>query len=307
MNSNIDNNIVNNDKDTKNKEKNNNKIVIIVLAVLIPVVGICGWLLGSNLSKSDNPVKENNNEQKEEKPQDDEEKEEQMQAISVEEAEKLIAKYQFSNALIQGQFASGYTQEDKQALALLNASDKLSTKDCSLYFDVQEDYNHDYALKGDERFCCSKKSNVISYEDLNQSYKELFGNKENILKENFYVPELTVYKYDNKTSDFIETIPCASGTYSENVDVYGVQSVEIENNQLVVNVGYILLEGAIEIDYYQATIDNKTVTVSWDETRKENWKEDFKKKYLDKLPTYKYVFEKENDNYILVDFYKDLI
>ena len=317
------------------KKDGSKKKIILIILVVIGLIGcyLVGYIIGTNLGKEkkkDKPNEEIKEEVKEEELEEEVPKEEPLTLISKEEAEKLITKYHYENTLsgVQPQYNVGFNESIKFEVAYNNSKDKIKSKNCADYADVKKSYDKYYTLKGEyeERYFCEKKADVISYEDLNNSYKSLFGSDKSITKENNYP-----YIYSESKDSFVELFPISGNPYSWE-SVYGVQNVELVDNKLHISVGYIELENVegppngnyskcdkyvYESDeyytcvdelenttYYTAIIDDVgRVSYTANEVFKDNFKKQFKDKYLSKLPTYTYVFDKEDDNYILVDFY----
>lgn len=329
--------------DNKKEEVNGKKGIarrrILYFVVLVVIFVIC-FILGYNFVENLGEEKETTNKKVESNKIDQEDEElpkenlteESVVLISEEAAEELIKKYHYEYTLsgTQPQYSSGYTENVKFELSYHNSFDKTKKVKCSDYANVKKVDSNLYTLKGkyEDVYYCDKKTNAISYDDLNNSYKNLFGNDKDLERKNYYP-----YVYNSEKAYFVELYPIVGNPYQKE-NLYGVQDIKVEDNKLVIDVGYAefeYVEGSIDGDYsscniysddeermaecisviedtvhFSTTITNYgKVSYTWDEFNDDNFIKSFKEKYLADLPTYTFVFEKENDNYILVDFYQN--
>lgn len=280
----------------------NTKVIIAVAVVLIPVFGILGWVLGVEFAnKEDKATGDDRNKQ-----------EEVIEVLSIEEAEVLLEKY---HANIYSQYNAGYTEDLKQYLAIKNTK-MFEEKRCNEVYDVTtNEYGDDYItlIDGEER-CCADEVVTLKYDDVNTTYKSLFGSK-NDMPKTTSMNLLTVYNFVEEIDSFATTYICNSGIANQNVELYDVFEVELVDNQMIVSVHYLEFIEGMNDNYdsvYSVTIGYEELEFEVDELMNDDWevKEEVTNELLeqhgDKLPVYKYIFEKENNNWVLVNFYKSL-
>lgn len=280
----------------------NTKVIIAVAIVLIPVFGILGWVLGTEFAnKEDKIMSDDTNKQ-----------EEVVEALSIEEAETLLEKY---HADFYSQYTAGYEEDLKQYLAIKNTK-KWEEKKCNEVYNVTtNEYGDDYItlIDGEER-CCNDEVITLKYADVNANYKSLFGLQEDMPKTTF-MNLLTVYNYVEEIDSFAVTYVCNSGIANPNVELYDVYAVEIIDNQMIISVHYVEFVEGMDDNYdvvYSVELGNEDVEFAVDELMNDEWEvnknvtDKFFEQYGNKLPVYKYVFEKDDNNWVLVDFYKSL-
>ena len=139
------------------------------------------------------------------------------------------------------------------------------------------------------------------YEDVDKTYKELFGNDSNAPKTNIRVSS-EVFAYSQKYDAYIQMSCECGGSISGTVgDIFGIKSAKIIDDKLVIDIGYgtyyiqdMANEGILnttngEIKITRSEIDSSKSLVG---------------KYLDKLDTYEFEFFKEDGTYKLKNITK---
>lgn len=206
------------------------------------------------------------------------------------EAKKLIDKY-YAEGPTGGPntFKTGYTEEIKRYLAL-----KKSEYDKITYI-WYEPFN--------------SAREAIYYDDLNETYKYLFGETNDAAREDFSLG-CKKFVYDKKQDVFIDASEC--GGVGTPKYFYGVKTAKEKDNKLVIDVVYAEFnivgsydENNVVYFKYNDTLNNsyddKDIYGSESGKERENY-DKFEEKYLEensqKLPIYTFVFEKEDNHYI---------
>ena len=157
-------------------EKENEKLTVLVVILLIIVVGLGGYITYDKLSSKDR-IKDNIIEKPEEKDYD------------LTEADKLVSIY--AGLLTYREIDMEYDYKKhinenyyKAMIAYNNLSDDKKTviKQEPCGFEVE--------------------SYEIEYDDLNGSYKYLFGKNENLEKQNYYSSMQPTISYDEATNKY---------------------------------------------------------------------------------------------------------
>ena len=249
-------------------KRENKGLIILVVILLIIVVGLGGYIAYDKQS-SDNKEKDNT-----------------TKVEDLTEAEHLVKE--FANVL-------RYRNLDKTD----------GTADHENYIKILKAYSYTKTglveLASVEKSCstqseCAEVSRTyeIKYEDLNDSYKYLFGKNEKLPK-NTYSFKPTTFKYDESTNKYIATpvVRQSGDPYSYG---YKVNSATIERNTLKVNVSYSdlpLYEGLDKgKSLYTGTIYN------YDEIKK------FVDTEYQQFDKYEFIFEYEDGHYIFKDIVK---
>lgn len=295
----------------ENEKNSNNKLIIAFIIVVVAIVGIglvaSNKITESKKKESEKQQEENNSETKEET---ENENKEILEVISKEEANELLSKYHADIYFQYHQDYSGFKEELKQYLAFINTK-SIEVKNCADVYELTTTEYGDQIKIGEElTYCCADTTQVISYEDINETYKILFGSEKDMPKTNFQYL-IYVYNYIEETDSFASSMICESGYAYPDIEVYNIEEIEVINNQLVISVNYIEFEISTEETdeiVYRASVGDQIIEIREDELVDEEFNirtettDNFFKTYEDLLPTYTYIFEKENDNLILVDF-----
>ena len=268
------------------EEKSNNKLTIILLIILVLVLGCLCVLFATGTIKLNDKKESNENTQ-----------EKQNETITKEEAKSLVNKY-VSNTNIQGGDLNldvikknGLTDNVKLDMAIGKLSIESEVK-CEDAFDKN-------AVEGYRRggetgyYGCSFNSltqqPAFSYDSVNSKYKELFGSSSNAPKTNsFYF-----YEYSSKLNKYVIISQMASSSKIPGT-IYDVVSVNSNNDKLNVEVKYLDYTSTMHGLAY--SFDNNTTNMATDYNELKSVFDN----NLDKLSSVTFVFEKINNEYILV-------
>ncbi len=274
-------------------KKNSNIIIVILLAIII--AGLLGFIVYDKFIKKEpeenlptEPVLENNENK-------------------FEEERKLVNLYRYQD--LDGSLfdKNKLDEETKIKIAFMNST---STEvDCKAIYEnntaasyiIEKDEEDDSIIgyeildKNEKRlgFCDIYEDNGISYsvkyEDLNKTYKLLFGSELNASKTDF--GNIT---YESKNDLYI-LLSCRCGGVSGVVSVYDVISSSTKDNKLIVKVWYTNLSS--EDDEKYCSSDNKDLCFELEGI--ENNVTEYYKGKTNNLPTRTFTFVKENNNYVL--------
>ena len=233
------------------------------------------------------------------------------------EAKKLIDKYVYADFDLFDDF-SNRTVESKVVFAILNVRTgdinneyigNLESFDCSNSAEIGTDYECSVKNSNNTAFKhTSSVAETISYDTLNASYKELYGNDQDISKIQYISMGFgPAYQYVEEINSYVKVHCGACGGISVVEKLYGVKSAKLDGNKLVINVGMIQVSPSGD-DYNKVvgTINGQDVKFTYDEIHDSmgKTKKEFLSKYLDKLDTYEFDFIKEDGIYKLRDVKK---
>ena len=202
-------------------------------------------------------------------------KEEKEKDFDTKEATALVDKYFTDNYIVSGNvFKDGMTDRYKFGLAINNLDKELTEYDCGeLYPESETDYEG--IVVGNGTYCDGKVKG-ISYDDLDKSYKKLFGNDSKLKKES-----VGIYGYV-ESKDIFVGLSCRCGGEGFTKYSYKVKDSKVKGNKLVVNVYY-----------YEYEINPEEEV---DETKLED--------NIDKASIYKMEFKKEDKVFKLISVKK---
>ena len=276
--------------ETKVVKKNNPILIVIIFILLAIIIGggifvYTKYMVSSDNKKSNNQKQETTNEVTE-------------QDYDKEKAKELVDKYYFTGSSpSKNLFTEEMTSSQKKSIAAKNIDqNKIQTITCEGLEGFTKDATG--VCRNNDNSSITTDGKMISYEDLNKEYKYLFGENEEIEKQDFEVL-LTTWKYDSDKDGFIVYNKVGGFISGPYFSTYGVQSAKVNGENLVVNVGYIYTD--VEAT---TTIGGEEITIKEEEIQKEGFEKEFQNKYLDKLDTYKFTFKYENDHYVFVDMKK---
>lgn len=276
------------------ERKNNNVVIAVVITVLVMIVlGLVGFIVYDKvITKTDEPStgehnKVENNEQ---------EKEEVVVDYNLSDAKKLVDKYYYNYRGMETTFQK-MSENDKMFIAYtkLNESDFGTAKCEKLYAGNKNDAGGYYVdVLGNEYACNNDYSKTIAYDLINSAYQELFGSSVNIPKKSFAIGWEAV-GYTQNTNEFVDLEFYGGGDWPEPQPKYEVLSAKLINdNELVVEVGYVVFTVDVERELYYADFD-KNITY----TDINKIEEDFFTKNADKVKVLKFNFTKENNKFVL--------
>lgn len=147
------------------------------------------------------------------------------------EASVLVDTYFTDNYIVSSNiFKDGISERYKLGLAINNLDKELTEYNCSdLYPDFELD--EEGIVVGNGTYCDGTVKG-ISYDDLNKSYKKLFGNDSKLKKES-----VGIYGYV-ESKDIFVGLSCRCGGVDFNKYLYKVKDAKEKGNNLTVNVYY---------------------------------------------------------------------
>ena len=292
-----------------------NKGLLITVIVLVLVIGLLIFKLTKDTvstNKDKNKTSDNNTQVID--------KVEGAKDFDLKEAEQLLDKFGFNENLGCNQYIyfSKYSETFKKIVAFKNVQpSKITKKKCSeIYSENKLDEAGRYLT--DNGVCYKDKEvNIVSYEEVNKIYKEMFGtdmdkNGVNSIKEQIGNIYFKFYDYVESLNSFVELEcgGCGGACYapeSSNVSIAMKKAIiaKIIDDNLVID--FIDLRGEIETaggENYISLGQRGTIKVSSND--EESVKKEIEEKYLDKLDTYEVVFTKKDGNYIFKSLTKKL-
>ena len=292
-----------------------NKGLLITVIVLVLVIGLLIFKLTKDTvstNKDKNKTSDNNTQVID--------KVEGAKDFDLKEAEQLLDKFGFNEDFGCNQYIYflKYSETFKKIVAFKNVQpSKITKKKCSeIYSENKLDEAGRYLT--DNGVCYKDKEvNIVSYEEVNKIYKEMFGtdmdkNGVNSIKEQIGHIYYKFYDYVESLNSFVELEcgGCGGACYvpeSSNVSIAIKKPIiaKIIDDNLVID--FIDLRGEIETaggENYISLGQGRTIKVSSND--EESVKKEIEEKYLDKLDTYEVVFTKKDGNYIFKSLTKKL-
>ena len=202
--------------------------------------------------------------------------EEKEKDFDTKEATTLVDKYFTDNYIVAGNvFKDGMVDRYKFGLAINNLDKELTEYDCNeLYPENEKD---ELGIVVGNGTYCDGKVKGISYDDLNTSYKKLFGNDSKLKKES-----AGIFGYV-ESKDIFVGLSCRCGGEGFTKYLYKVKDAKVKGNKLVINVYYYEYEADPEEE-----VDGAKVL-------EEN---------IDKASVYKMEFKKEDKVFKLISVKK---
>ena len=172
---------------------------------------------------------------------------EKEKEFDTKEATVLVDKYFTDNYIVSGNvFKDGMIDRYKIGLSINNLDKELTEYECSeLYPENEKD--EEGIVVGNGTYCDSKVKG-ISYDDLNKSYKKLFGNDSKLAKES-----VGVYGYIEDKDIFV-VLSCRCGGIGFTKYLYEVKDAKVKGNKLIVNVYYYEYEAEPEEEVDEAKV-----------------------------------------------------
>lgn len=268
-------------------------IVITILAVLVVGLG-CFIIYDKVIDK--NEKKDNDVVEKEEKNVEED--------YDLVKAKELIDK--FYDDAFYNFFDGKYNEKQKSHFAAKNLGqlgyidvEELGAE-CSDSISSQTSGSYYCKLRvGDNYYYSTQLTFEAPYDLINESYKKLYGNDNNISKETIPMG-IADYVYIDKTNSFVQLNEYGIGLINPATDIYGVKSAKVTEKNLVITVGYVEMIPSVS-DEPTAIIDGNQVTFTQSEIENQT---EFLNKYLDKLDTYEFEFLYEDGIYKLKNVVK---
>ena len=258
-------------------EKENEKLTVLVVILLIIVVGLGGYITYDKLSSKDK-IKNNIIEKPDEKDYD------------LTEANKLMDIY--SGILRYRELSQEYGKQNyEESYKVSLAYDYTANlKIVSLYkqrCDELTNNNDNYCQEGRPLY-------TVKYEDINNTYKYLFGNDSEIEKKGYILKQRFALTYIEKEDLYIELGTWGAGSINYYWG-YKVNTAKVSGNELKVNVSYSKFNGG---GVYKVESPYTGTIYSCDEIQK------FVDAEYQQFDKYEFVFEYENNHYIFKDIVK---
>jgi len=272
---------------------------IIITILVILVLGLGGYLVYDKVIDKDNSNEVTKNNQ-------GENKEENFDLV---EAKKLVDKYTLNNFFFyQSIFDNKLNNSKKMYIAIKNTNSSTVTINCKDYFPNAKYINGGYEINNS--FCSDgMTTKLYKYEDLNKTYKELFGASEELPKT--YSNEVfDRFSYSDKYDAYVK-LSCNCGGAPALDSYYDVVSAKTLNDELYISVKYIKFSSyynpTSSIEIYSYLGENEIYQI---ETTEHGLSNDQLKAVYDKevnyLAEYIFKFKKNNDDYYLVSIEKDI-
>ena len=139
---------------------------------------------------------------------------------------------------------------------------------------------------------CESNSRQYLYEDVNATFKELFGSKLFAPKESIQIYSLP-YAYVSEKNVYVELLfDTGDAPY---FSISGIVDYRTEKNKLYVTYGIARLEDGVNLKLSDGTL----VEAKWETYENyENSREKYFDMYKDKLFKYELTFDLENNNYV---------
>lgn len=149
------------------------------------------------------------------------------------------------------------------------------------------------ALTNLEKFSMQNNGSGFTYNDLNNAAKKVFG-KNFTLENKIY--DIPLYKYDDDSKSYVfdetKSFGCTGNTY---VDKILYKAIRKNNKiELYESILYVMGESGVN-KYFSDSNFSKEINECNNRTSLECYK---------KIPKYKFIFEKESDNYNLINIEK---
>ena len=292
------------------KETVNRGLLITVIALVL-VIGLLICKLTKDTTNKDNDATNNSNTQVTDIV-------EGAKDFDLNEAEQLLDKFGFKDVLgcnstkIYDRF---YSENYKKIVALNNAFLQENLKESKKCSDIYNSDNYNEQRGGyvgtiGYGICYKdKEANIISYEDANKIFKQMYGydmTKEGI---STITKKFDYYDYSAKLDEFVslECGGCGMVCGPEQViNITKLKNAYIKNDELIIDVYYHIID-ILEGNGFKYFYTNKSHdTVKLESQDLESAKKEVEEKYLDKLDVYEVVFTKKDGNYIFKSVTKKL-
>jgi len=295
-------------------------IVIVILLIAI-ILGLCAYIAyDKNLFGIKGEKKESNTVEK----KDDKTTKGASEDFDLEQAEQLLTKFGFNEEI--GCFSSKiydsyYSDDYKQIVALNNAferEDLKTQKKCSEVYSQDKYNNESKSYKSDYGVCTDEHgTSIISYEDVNKIYKEMYGldmPKKGVNSTSVSGLYYKFYDYIESLDSFaiIECGGCGGGcgtNGNEFFDINKLKSAYTKGDSLIIEVYHDILEFKTAVDRdgeYKYVSTTKNWNIKLSSKNVDDAKQEIEEKHLDKLDVYEVEFSKKDGNYIFKSLTKKL-
>lgn len=266
-------------------------VFILIITILVIVTG--GYL---TLNKNNNKGQEKI---------DDDTKSPLIKDFDILKAEEILEYFGFNVNFGCGSlvYDSFYSDSYKKITAIEKVEQsKIKNMKCSELYSELDLYGN---YKGENGVCPQTKStSVISYEDVNEIYKKMYG--KSIEKEGFSSTRSMLYKfYDyNESLDSFVKLECGAcgGACPPalNIIINKIKSAKLVDNNLIIQI-YHLNSSPYYNEYskkYIYRLETRKIQVGIDADNEKSFKDEVINKYLDKLDVYEITFKQKDNQYI---------
>ena len=294
----------------ENKKAILSLIIGIILGGLI-FSGVTYYLVSSGEKTEDK--EQNNNKDTENKDQNNNE-DENKEENEIATAEKLLEYFGFNediDCFSEKKYSSSYDEIFKLSQAIRNVEpSKVKTMKCSnIYSDDQFDlmgyYESEYG-----RCYKEKETTVVTYEDVNEVYKKMYGTdvKKQGVKQNSCELASHPYDYNHSLNSFVELSGsgCGGICSANYVLVNKIKSVKSFEDSLLIEVYYFNTSCDYDSEHKQISCKVQTPKINQLITAndRESVEKEILSKYLDKLDVYEVQFQLKGNDYIFKNVIK---
>lgn len=257
-------------------------VIIIILVILI--LGLSGYLVYDKLLVSTDNEESNNDKKLE------------GETFDLAEAKTIIDKYLNSDMrnIIERIEETNLDEETRLAMVLNSLESDVNYRCDELFENVGEygDIGSTFYRMG--WVCEQREDSQYTYSNVNEQYKKFFGSSENALKQNILY-RYEAYAYSDIKNLYVSLQPMF-GPILSNSYYYEVKEALTTNSELKIKIAYLTYKE-------NALLDEKGISYEMDNIEYTvDTKDEIKQIYVQneqKLPTLTFIFENENDNYVL--------
>lgn len=274
-----------------NKKNTGFVVAIIILAIL--VVGLVGYIVYDKMSNNNDKKQESDIEDVTNKENDNNSNIDDDSALDI--AEPIVKSYYDSSKTLFDDMFSKELDDNTKALIAIRNTTGVTEKCDNLYknSNVKKATDGDYYqifYNGNEIGFCETEAEAYNYDYVNNSYKKLFGQDQNVGRNKIV---MSLISYDFVNDKFVD-LKIYGGTDSRPISVYKVTSAKLNNGVLTVQALYKSLELELQDDGYLYYKQDK-----FNDSTMDNFISSFADKYKSDMDTYEMIFKLENDHYIL--------
>ena len=286
-------------------EKKYKRLVTIIIILLSIIILMVSYIIYDTVSNKKNLSNNEVVDKDKEKQEDDETKEEDF---DLEQAKQLLENIEYTKFL---ELDDDDINLLKNAIAISKTQSQKATCD-SIYNNIPgvEKYDDDYEISFDEVImgCYDSQTHVVSYENANQTLKNLFG-QENVLDKKDVLSYVSSsderdlfggYDYIDSINSFVYLSFRGDG-YPLSFNVSDIKSAKLTNKQLTIEVYKKTLEQD-DVGNYSTNINGNKVTLDFDADEKA--KKDFVDRYSQYMEVHKFIFKLEDEQYVLKGYEK---
>jgi len=223
----------------------------------------------------------------------------EIDKVTEDQAYELIQKYEGSPN--ENIFVDGLTESTMFSTAISNVKNKYIYRIMASVLknlDGVKKTEYGYEIETTYGTINIEEQSVINayeYEGLNSAYKELYGKT---LEKKDFDMGIVYYKYFDVEDSFLEIVS-PTGFYS--IFKYAITNISTDKNKLIISVGYAIFDADIgnENGGFTSEIDSDKV-FNLDELTADDFNKTLVDTYYDKLKNVDFIFEKQNNSYVLV-------